>query len=130
MLPSLVDVFEEDPVVEAAALGALTARFRHNVLPAHVMSRGESLEYFQNVGQFRCQLPVRLLHPAAWTPNGKPAGLSASSKRSATPSGARQPPAQLRTMHVSASAVGWQARSPGGQARAWLAAQGECWPGE
>jgi hypothetical protein len=27
MLPSLVDVFEEDPVVEAAALGALAARF-------------------------------------------------------------------------------------------------------
>ena len=92
MLPSLVDVFEEDPVVEAAALGALTARFRHNVLPAHVMSRGESLEYFQNVGQFRCQLPVRLLHPAAWTPNVKPAGLSPSSKRSATPSASSQPP--------------------------------------
>jgi hypothetical protein len=26
----LVDVFEEDPVVEAAALGALAASFRHN----------------------------------------------------------------------------------------------------
>jgi len=46
-------------VVEAAALGALAARFRHNVLPAHVMSHGESLEYFQNVGQFRRELPVR-----------------------------------------------------------------------
>ena len=33
----------------AAALGALAARFRHDVLPAHVMSRSESLEYFQNV---------------------------------------------------------------------------------
>ena len=59
MLPSLVDVFEEDPVVEAAAIGALAARFRHDILPAHVMGRGESLEYFQNVGQFRGQLPVR-----------------------------------------------------------------------
>ena len=29
-----------------------------------------------------------------------------------------------------APAAGWQARSPGGQARAWLAAQGACWPGE
>jgi hypothetical protein len=39
MLPSLVDVFEEDPVVEAAALGALAARFGHDVFPAHVMGR-------------------------------------------------------------------------------------------
>ena len=29
-----------------------------------------------------------------------------------------------------APAAGWQARSPGGQARAWLAVQGACWPGE
>src|ERR1035438_9955317 len=39
-------VFEEDPVVEAAALGALAARFRHDVLPAHVMGRSESLASF------------------------------------------------------------------------------------
>ena len=58
-LPSLVDVFEEDPVVEAAALGALATRFRHDVLPADAMSSGESLQYFQDVGQFRGQLPVR-----------------------------------------------------------------------
>src|ERR1019366_428568 len=58
-LPSLVDVFEEDPVVEAAALGALAARLRHDGLPAHVMGRTESPEDFQKVGQFRGQLPVR-----------------------------------------------------------------------
>jgi hypothetical protein len=50
ILLSFVDIFEEDPVAEAAALGALAARFGHNVLPAHVMGRSESLEYFQHVG--------------------------------------------------------------------------------
>ena len=59
LLPSLVDVFEEDPFVEAAAFGALAARFRDNILPAHVMSRSEGLEYLQHVGQFRCQLLIR-----------------------------------------------------------------------
>jgi hypothetical protein len=54
----MVDVFEEDPLVEATALAALTARFRQNVLPAQVMSRGESPEDFQNVGQFRGQLLI------------------------------------------------------------------------
>jgi hypothetical protein len=49
MLPSLLHVFEEDPLVEAAAFNTLTARLRHNLLPAHVMDRGEGLEYFQNV---------------------------------------------------------------------------------
>ncbi len=38
-LPTLLDVFEEDPVLEAAPLGALAARFRHDVFPAHVMGR-------------------------------------------------------------------------------------------
>ena len=59
MLPGLVDVFEEDPVAEAPALGALAVRFRHDVFPAHVVGHGEGLEHFQDVGQFRCQLPVR-----------------------------------------------------------------------
>ena len=59
MLLSLLHVFEEDPLVEATALAALAARFGHDLLPAHVMSRCESLEHFQHVGQFRCQLPVR-----------------------------------------------------------------------
>ena len=63
MLPSLVDVSEEDPVVEAATLSTLAARFRHDFLPAHVMDRGKSMEYFQHVGQFRGQFrgqfPVR-----------------------------------------------------------------------
>ena len=59
MLTSSLHVFEEDPPVEAAALGTLAARFGHNVLPACVMSRGESLEYFEHVGQFRHQPPVR-----------------------------------------------------------------------
>ena len=59
MLLGLFDVFEEDPAVEAAALSTLAARFRHDLLPAHVMSHGERLQYFQNVGQFRGQLPVR-----------------------------------------------------------------------
>jgi hypothetical protein len=40
----LVDVFEEDPLAEAAALGALTVRFRHDVLPAHFVGRGEGLD--------------------------------------------------------------------------------------
>jgi len=48
----LLHVFEEDPLVEAAAFGALAARFRHDILPAHVMGCGESLKYFQDVGQF------------------------------------------------------------------------------
>jgi hypothetical protein len=55
----LVDILEKDPVAKATALAALAARFRHDILPAHVMGRGESLEYFQHVGQFRDQLPVR-----------------------------------------------------------------------
>ena len=42
MSPKLLYVFEKDPVLEAAALSALAAGFRHDVLPAHVMSRGES----------------------------------------------------------------------------------------
>ena len=46
-------------MVEAAAFGALTARFRHNVFPAPVLGRGQGLQYLQHVGQFRCQLPVR-----------------------------------------------------------------------
>jgi len=50
MLLGLVDVFEEDPVVEAAALGALAARLGHDVVPAHVVGCGEGLEYFQDVG--------------------------------------------------------------------------------
>ena len=58
-LPALVDVFEEDPVVEAAALGAFAVRFRHHLVPAHVICRGEGLEYFQDVSQLRCQPPVR-----------------------------------------------------------------------
>lgn len=55
----MVDVFEEDPVIEAAALGAFAVRFRHHLVPAHVTSRGEGLEYFQDVSQLRCQPPVR-----------------------------------------------------------------------
>jgi hypothetical protein len=58
ILLSLIDVFEEDPVIEAATLGAFAARFRHYVLPAHVVGGGEGLEYFQDVSEFRCQLPV------------------------------------------------------------------------
>ncbi len=50
MLLSLLHVFEEDPLVEATALAALAARFRHDLLPAHVMSRGKSLQYLQHVG--------------------------------------------------------------------------------
>jgi hypothetical protein len=46
ILPSLVDVFEEDPLVEAATLGPLAARFRNDLLPAHVMDRREGLEHF------------------------------------------------------------------------------------
>ncbi len=39
--PSLVDIFEEDPVVKAAPLGTLAARFGRDVFPPHVMGRGE-----------------------------------------------------------------------------------------
>ena len=46
-------------MVEAAALGALAARFGHDVFPAHIVGSGEGLEYLQDVSQFRCQLPVR-----------------------------------------------------------------------
>ena len=50
ILPSLVDVFQQDPLVEAAPLSALATHLRHDLLPAHVMSRGESLQYLQHVG--------------------------------------------------------------------------------
>ena len=50
MLLGLVDVFEEDPVAEAAALGALAGRLGHDVVPAHVVGCGEGPEYFQDVG--------------------------------------------------------------------------------
>jgi len=39
MLLGLFDVFEEGPVIEAAALGALAARLGHNVVPVHVVAR-------------------------------------------------------------------------------------------
>jgi hypothetical protein len=55
----LVNVFEEDPLVEAAALVALADRFRYDIFPAHAMSRGQRLQNFQYVRQFRPQLPVR-----------------------------------------------------------------------
>jgi hypothetical protein len=44
MLPSLVDVFEEDPVAEAAALGALAVRFHHT--SSQLMSWAEGVEHF------------------------------------------------------------------------------------
>ena len=50
ILPSLVDVFEEDPLVEATALATLAAGLRHDLLPAHAMGRGESLQYLQHIG--------------------------------------------------------------------------------
>jgi hypothetical protein len=50
MLPGLVDVFEEDPVLRAAAFGAHATRLGHDVVPAHVVGRGEGPEYFQDVG--------------------------------------------------------------------------------
>ena len=59
MSPKLLHVFEEDPVVEAASLSALASRLRHDVLPAHAMGHSEGLEYFQDISQFRGQLPVR-----------------------------------------------------------------------
>ena len=59
MLLSLLHVFEEDPLVEATALGPLAARFRNDLPPAHVMDRREGLEHFQHVSQFRHELPVR-----------------------------------------------------------------------
>jgi hypothetical protein len=54
-----VDVFEEDPLVEAAALVPFAGRFRHDILPAHAVSTGQRLQDFQHVRQFRQQLPVR-----------------------------------------------------------------------
>ncbi len=36
-LPSLVDVFEEDPLVETSALGALAACFGHNFDTDHAI---------------------------------------------------------------------------------------------
>jgi hypothetical protein len=44
MLPSVLHVFEKDPVGEAAALGPLAVRFQHDILPDHVMDRGKGLE--------------------------------------------------------------------------------------
>jgi hypothetical protein len=55
----LVDVLEEDPLVEPAALGPLAIRFELDVLPADGVHPGQGPEYFQHVGQLRGQLLVR-----------------------------------------------------------------------
>src|ERR1035441_698062 len=69
MSPSLVDIFEEDPVVEAAALGALAARFRHDVLPAHAMGRGESLGTLDALAGTARRAPHRLAPSPALDPD-------------------------------------------------------------
>jgi len=50
-LPGLVDVFEENPAAEAATLGTLAVRFRHDVFPGHLVGCGQGFEYFQYISQ-------------------------------------------------------------------------------
>jgi hypothetical protein len=84
--------------------------FRHNVPPAHVMGRGESLEHLQHVGQCLVDVPQGPVSPGE---RPYPASLNRTNVRSSRgesgmPIGPRRPGDDARQSFVIAVAAPWR----------------------